>query len=164
MTVMSIITLVIAIIGAVLGVFNTWRSWDKDMVKLRVIPKAAEVLGFGQSIVKSSSLTVYVNSQLCICIVNLSTFPVTISEVGLLYKGSKFRGTLTKPIINDGGSFPRRLEPRSSFTVFFALDEPKRDRNFKNVKHTYAETDCGIIVKCNGRFFTKANITALLNS
>jgi hypothetical protein len=164
LTVMDIITLVIAIIGAVLGIINTWRSLDKDRVKLKVIPKSSQFVGLGQSMVQSSSLRVFVDSQLGIEIINLSSFPVTISEVGLLYRGSKIRGALAKPIVHDGGAFPRRLESRSSFTVFFGVGEPKRDQNFINVKHAYAGTDCGTLVKCNGHFFTKANIDALLNA
>jgi hypothetical protein len=161
LTVMNIITLVIAIYGAALSTFNIWRSLDKDRVKLKVIPKTTQSMGLGQSMIKTSSLTVYVNSQLCIDIVNLSSFPVTISEVGLLYRGSKTRGTLARPIIHDGGSFPRRLEPRSSFTVFFEYGVPKSDPLFLNAKCAYAKTDCGITVKSKGHFFTKANLNAL---
>jgi len=35
------LTLVLASIGAVLGVMNTWRAFDRDRLKLRVRPKQA---------------------------------------------------------------------------------------------------------------------------
>jgi hypothetical protein len=35
------ITLVVALVGAVLGIINTWQNLSKSRVKLRVLPKRA---------------------------------------------------------------------------------------------------------------------------
>lgn len=45
MSTLAAITLGIALLGAVLGILNTWRSFDRDRVKLRVVPKIAMPIG-----------------------------------------------------------------------------------------------------------------------
>jgi hypothetical protein len=130
------ITLGIALFGVALGALNTWQEYHRDRVRLRVVPKVALPIGP----VLGGSPT------LCIDITNLSSFPVTISEVGLRYRGSKKRGTLTSPILFDQGGFPRRLEPRSTFTVFFHPSSLV-DGTLQNARTAYAETDCGEIVE-----------------
>ena len=41
-TIVDGITLAIAVLGAALGIINTWKSIDKDRLKLKVIPKHAK--------------------------------------------------------------------------------------------------------------------------
>jgi hypothetical protein len=127
-TVIQAITLAIAFLGAVLGVINTWHGLDKSRVKLKVQPaRAIPVGGADPSIGLSIQVT------------NLSAFAVTLKEVGVLYQGSVKRGVL-RPILVDGGAWPRRLEPRSSVT-FFAQRVSSRDGK---VRCAYASTECGI--------------------
>jgi bacterioferritin-associated ferredoxin len=45
MTLISAVTLAVAIVGAVLGILNTWKAYDRDRPKLRVIPKHAIPVG-----------------------------------------------------------------------------------------------------------------------
>jgi hypothetical protein len=130
------ITLSIAILGAVLGVLNTWRAIDRDRVKLKVIPKKATPVGN----------TPDKRIRLCIDVTNLSTFPLTITEVGLRYYGTDKRGAVVNPIIIDGGAFPRRLEPRTTFTAYLHPDALKRSDGHL-IKCAYAKTDCGEFVK-----------------
>ncbi len=102
------ITLAIAVLGAVLGLLNTWHQLDRSRVKLRVRPKHAISIG-----------GVLQGVDFCIEVTNLSAFEVTISEAGLLYRGTDARGCMTAPpILIDGGKWPRRLPPRSSVTVY----------------------------------------------
>ena len=129
------ITLAIASVGAVLGIINTWKTLDKDRPKLRVVPKQAFAVG---------ELAHYEpDTRLCIEVTNLSTFALTVSEVGVLYHGSKARGALIPPIVIDGGTFPRRLEPRSSFTTYAAPNALVGSPH--PIKCAYAATDCGLM-------------------
>lgn len=131
MTTTELITLPIAVVGAVLGIVNTWRGLDRDRLKLRVIPKIALPAGGLDR-----------RQRLCIEVINLSTFPVTINEVGFHLKGTTSRWALVSPTLLDGGKFPRRLEPRSAFTAYFDPG-PESDPGFPLIaKAAYASTDC----------------------
>src|SRR3546814_11069027 len=66
-------------------------------------------------------------------VVNLSSFPVTVEEVGFtLNARSATRGerlVVLVPINSDGGPWPRRLQPRTTVTVYFdarSLGRPRR--------------------------------------
>lgn len=133
-TIADRVTLPIAILGAVLGIINIWRTFDRDRVKLKVLPK--QVTPVGNMIDPRIRLGIEVT--------NSSTFPLTITEVGVLYHGTDWRGVFINPIIIDGGKFPRRLESRTSFTAYVIPDFGHR-----SVKCAYAKTDCGVLVKGN---------------
>ena len=126
------VTLAIAVLGAVLGIINTWKSLDRDRIKLKVKPKHA---------IPAGNFPIQ-DIRFCIEVINLSTFPVTINEVGVLFHNTDARGAVVDPIIIDGGSFPRRLEPRTSFTAYLNSDVFENERGFR-VKCAYAATDCG---------------------
>lgn len=130
MTVVEAITFAIALVGAVLGVINTWRALDASRVKLKVVPgHAIPVGGFDPSV------------NFYIAVTNLSTFPVTIREVGIVYRGSDKRGVFVNPILADGGPWPRRLEPRSSISVYGQRPDIMPGHP---IRCAYAETDCGV--------------------
>lgn len=124
------ITLAIAVFGAVLGIINTWHNLDKTRVKLVVRPKHAIPIG-----------AVDPNLTFCIEVTNLSSFAVTISEVGVLYYGTAARGAIIQPVLGDGGEWPRRLEPRSSVTVY--AHNPAANSAHR-IRCAYANTECGV--------------------
>lgn len=124
------ITLAIAVLGAALGLINTWHAIDKKRVKIRVRPKHAIPVGAADP-----------RFTFCIEITNLSEFAITIDEAGVFYKGTDSRGAYTQPIIIDGKPWPRRLEPRSSVTVYGEPPQPKPDHA---LKCAYARTECGV--------------------
>lgn len=124
------ITLGIALLGAVLGVINTWNSLSKSRVKLKVIPSHV--------IAEDSSI------EFAIEITNLSAFPVTISDAGVLYHGTSARGALIHPIFSDGGQWPKRLEPRSSISIFSSFPYSTSGHR---IKCAYAKTQCGYVKK-----------------
>lgn len=134
MSVVEAITLAIAILGAVLGLINTWHAIDKKRVKIRVRPKYAIPVGELDSRI-----------TFCIEITNLSEFAITVDETGVFYKGTDARGAYTQPILIDGKSWPRRLEPRSSVTVYGQAPQSMSDHL---LKCAYARTECG--VTCTG--------------
>jgi len=130
MTVIQAATLAIAVLGAVLGVINTWQALDKSRVKLRVRPK--QVLPVGAA---DPRLT------FCIEVTNLSAFAVTVSEVGVFYGGTDVRGAYVQRVLADGKDWPRRLEPRSSVTVYGQTPSKKAGHP---LKCAYASTECGV--------------------
>ena len=123
------ITFAIAVLGAVLGIINTVHSINKDRVRLKVTPSWIIIPGdTGQR-------------RMGIEITNTGFLPVTISEAGFAIKGKK-RMVFVDPLVMDGGSWSRRLEPRSSFTLLqksAVFYEPE----FATAKHAYAKTQCG---------------------
>ena len=128
-TVVEGVTLAIAVLGAVLGVINTWRAIDASRVKLKVLPKHAIPVGSADP-----------SLQFCIAVTNLSTFPVTVNEVGVDYKNTDKRCVYFEPTLLDGGPWPRRLESRSTVTVY----GPRPDLMPGHpIECAYAETDCG---------------------
>lgn len=138
MTVVSSVTLGIAILGAVLGIMNTSMQYDKRRVKLRVVPKIAYLM-----INRSDPFGV---PQLCIEIINLSDFPVTVSDVGLTSGNvnKAKRISLVNPLIYDGKAWPRRLQSHESVTVYFEKGFGPDAPDYLIMKKAYAKTDCGI--------------------
>lgn len=130
MSLIQALTLAIAVLGAVLGIINTWHSLDKSRVKLRVRPMRAMPVG-----------NVDPTLTFCIEVTNLSTFAVTVDDVGVFFKGTNFRGSYTQPVLIDGKGWPRRLEPRSSVTVYGQTPSPKPGHP---LKVAYACTECGV--------------------
>lgn len=130
MTVTDAVTLAIALLGAVLGVVNTWQALDKSRVKVRVRPKHAIPVGAADPRI-----------TFCIEVTNLSDFAVTIDEVGVFYRGTDARGAYTPPLLLDGKPWPRRLEARSSVTVYGQSPKAKPGHP---LTCAYARTECGV--------------------
>lgn len=124
------VTLGIAILGAALGVINTWHSLDSSRVKLRVVPGHAIPVG-----IAPRGVNVYV------AVTNMSTFPVTVNEVGFFLHGTDKRAVFMQPIVKDGGPWLRRLESRSSVSVYGAAPDPLPRHA---IRCAYAMTDCGV--------------------
>jgi len=139
MSVIESVTLAIAVLGAVLGLVNTWHQLDRSRVKLRVRPKHAIPVGAADP-----------RLTFCIEVTNLSAFAVTIEEAGVFYRGTDSRGAYTQPVLLDGGSWPRRLEPRSSVTVYGQSPIGKPGHP---LKCAYARTACGVTRNGNSPAF-----------
>jgi hypothetical protein len=126
----DVITASVASVGAVLGILNTWMAIDRDRPKLRVVPKHAIPLG-----------AVDPRLRMSIEVINLSTFPLTVDEVGLHYRGTNKRGAVAQPVLLDGGAWPRRLEPRSAVTAYL---DPGWIPAAHKIRCAYAMTECGL--------------------
>lgn len=133
MDVIQVITLVIAVIGALLGIINTRHLLDQSKVKLKVLPKRAIPVGATDPRI-----------NFCIEITNLSAFPLTISEAGVMFAGSELRASLTNPLFSDNSNWPKRLDPRTSVTVYCVTPEPPPG---SMIECAYAMTQCGEVVK-----------------
>lgn len=131
---MDEITLGIAIIGAVLGSYSLWHQIRQSRVKLRVTPEMAYPFNMGDD-----------RPRIGVEVVNDSAFPVTISDVGFTIEGTTgARMLIVNPIMFDGGRFPRRLDARESFTVYFAPGT-EDTANFQRALRAYATTTTGVI-------------------
>jgi hypothetical protein len=127
----DIITMSIAAVGAVLGVINTWHSLDQRRIRLRVVPKIAHAVIGGD----------FGAAMGCIEVVNLSAFPVSISEIGFTIDGDPRkhrRLAILEPITPDRQPLARTLEPRHAVTGYFDLD-----RMDSGIKKAYVRTECG---------------------
>ena len=121
------LTFGVAVVGATLGVLNTWRGILKDRAKIKVTPKLW-LDGQGRS-------------GLCIDAVNLSAFDLTISQVGLNIGGKK---RLAFPFYSIGDKTPILLVPRSC-VCFYVKPGCIDNRDMKKVKGAIAITACGRI-------------------
>jgi hypothetical protein len=134
------VTLVIAAVGAVLGIINTWHQIDRSRVKLKVVPKLAAIVDEAGTIHRTKSAVNAAEGTPCIEVINLSAFPVTVKEVGYTWRGKrKRRFAVHMPQLTDDGSWPRRLEPRASVDTYVALPQKLAGR----VGKAYAATECG---------------------
>jgi len=126
------ITLAIAVLGAVLGVLNFWRSVDRDRVFLKVVP--------------SCYFTSHGERGVCVDVINLGFIPVTVNRIGFDLTGGEVYISLLNYM--GGESLPKRLEPRTSFTFYFppvTFQDPKLARAL----HASARTACGKIFTGN---------------
>lgn len=83
------VTTISAILGAALGIFNFVQGFWQ--VRLKVIPK---IFSIRQGAFLHSTNELKPNTWPCIEVVNLSNYPVTITEVGFTLRGDKGRAAL----------------------------------------------------------------------
>lgn len=148
MNIKDIVIGIAAFSGMGMSFYNLWREKQKEKVKLKVIPKSVISHGFS-----STGKEVLVNTKnafkgessgnrFAIEIINLSKFDVTIDELGFTFVGSKERYIISGPIFGDQGEWPRKLEPRESFTAYCLLSElMNKPKGFK-ISSAYSGTSC----------------------
>lgn len=130
-TTLEIVTLAIAVVGAVLGIVNTWRNWSQDRVRLRVRPSyALDAMG---------------GHNICIEVVNLSSFPITVTHLGFTVLGGANHMPIPRPLFTQGESLPVRLEARTSCTVLVPLGTLQKGQ-VASIDKAYASTACGLRV------------------
>lgn len=123
----AIAGLAFGLIGAILGILNTWRAFDRDRVRIRVVPVSliyeSGADGFG------------------IEITNLSYFPVTVHGVGFTVHNPKERLTFLPSDIR-GCQLPQRMEPRTSFTAILPVKSGEHPK-WSFIREAYVDTACG---------------------
>ena len=124
------ITILIACFGAVLSVINTWYMLRRNKVKLKVEPVHTH---FGDS----QKLTI----KLGLKVVNLSSFSITVSDVGFRYAIKGFNMMQTSDYRGD--LLPFRLESKSAQTFYIDTPEDLWNERFDNYSYAYAITSCG---------------------
>jgi hypothetical protein len=131
MSVLNGITLVIALLGAALGIFNTWQSWKRDRVKMRV---------------KLLWCIAPTNKHLGIEIINICFLPVTINSIGFSFHDSNQEMAII-PEFTSGNKLPLRLEPRTSDTAIPSLTAECEIARHK-IKSVWIKTACGKQFTC----------------
>ena len=149
------ITLVIAIFGVALGVFNLWLVWKRERVSLEVVPNSF----FG--ICQDGTLdpgSFYTNNKggklpkyLCVEVRNKGA-SVSVDEVGFLIKGSTERAVITQQFAPRRIDIPLRLEPHSSKTVYADALRPEAFDIVSKYKCAYA------VVASGKRFTGKSGV------
>jgi hypothetical protein len=111
---------------------NTWNAMNQQRVRVRVTPHFITSME-GQPMGVS------------IDVINLSTFSLTIEEIGFM--SGRRRVPLLSAQLRDGGSLPRRLEPRESISAMFG----PRDFGIPPVRlgDGYVRTSCGRTISGN---------------
>lgn len=132
MTLQIYVTSGVAILGAALGVMNTWNAISQRRVRLRVKPVMAYSIANGQP-------------GFAIEILNLSNFALTVTEVGFSLKGQRGRKAkrlmVDDHFVIDGKPWPRRLESREAVSVYFSI--APLVAHSQQVRRAYARTACG---------------------
>ena len=133
----AVVGLAVALAATAVGVLNHGRLIDQDKVKLRVVPHCA------------LSEEMPDREFLALTITNLSVFPITLKEVGILFDERKQRAISVHAVASDGGPVTRRMDPRTSVGICFP-PEFLRDPRFQTAECAYATTDCGETVESIG--------------
>lgn len=130
----DLVTFGLALLGAVLGVINTWRTINRDRIKLRVR------FVHGMTINAPN----FPDKLFGVEVTNLSSFPLTIAEVGMHIQGCADRAVFFPHITLDNKDLPRKLESRDQCTIYIPQDSLRRDVGYTNV---YATTVCGVTIR-----------------
>ena len=126
------------LLGAVLGVVNTWRAIDRDRIRIRVEP----VFFF-----RTDGIVKMVGYRLIIT--NLSYIAVTITQVGFMMRDGKNLLTFVSPI---DCTLPQRMEARTRLEASI----PKPDSpDFLDIRCAYVDTACGKRFTGNCRAFLR---------
>jgi hypothetical protein len=135
----QIITTALAVLGAVLGVINAWRSWVKDRPNIKVSV--------------SAGIQQYRGELVLINIRNLSSFPITVTHLGFDVLGRATHGQIVKPEFTRGETLPVRLEPRTSVTALCVKHIALPPDYLFTLTNAYIQTDCGLRVEGGKRYF-----------
>ena len=144
-----------AFVGTGLGIYNLFVERSKRKVKVLVQPKAV-MRRFRNTATGDEGVLTSLNEfnqealdeYFAIEAVNLSSFPVTIHNVGFEVRKQNKRMMIVPPILADNGQWPRKLEQRESVTVYGLLLPIINDPGAPRIKNSFVETSCGTI--CRG--------------
>jgi len=136
----NLVPLLLGGIGTGLGIFNTWRQWERDEVKL-IVTLSSEPWGgrLGKAVTVHS-----------VRVENRSNFAVTIDDVGLVFKRSGAPKITFSQTVRDGEDtstkpLPIRVEAREAITL--TNDGSELDSDFLkfDLRHLYVRTACGVV-------------------
>ena len=135
-----------AVIGMFMGIKNYLNDRKKDRVNLKITPKVKGKGPNGQSlfIVSESEFDIETSANLfAIEIVNLSAFPLVISEVGLMSQATMDKVIIPFPLITGEGKLPHKLTERDSITIYGSLDDIAQSQLIGTLNLAYVKTACG---------------------
>jgi hypothetical protein len=134
MSYVDVVTFGIALVGATLGVLNFWIERSRTKVRLKIIPKLCYLAGPDLWLAGSAPNSMHQAKlaaegrrfRWAIEVINLSDFPVSISQVGFGNpKGGPDgnRCIIVVPEVSNGQKLPVRLESRQSATFYSAVGQ-----------------------------------------
>lgn len=151
----QIITIMAAFVGMGLGIYNFWIERSKKKVKILVKPKAviqrfrnSETGAPGVLTSENEFIKEPIDQHFAIEAVNLSSFPVTIDNVGFELDMEDKRKMIVQPVLMDEGKWPRRLDQRESVMVYGSLPNILGNPDTCRIRNAFVETSCGTI--CRG--------------
>lgn len=139
------LTFGLAVLGAGLGVFNAWKGWIADRVRLQVVPL------FTKDTTGESYISIEVR--------NLSAFPVTVTAIGFTVVGGATHLQIPHPVFIGFDKLPVRLVSRTaltSLTPLIAFEESQ----VVTIDAAYVKTACGLQVKGGRKALRKILQTA----
>ena len=134
---LELVTLSLAVVGAGLGILNSWRLFDRDRIRLVVTPRLFVTSGG--------------DSGLCMDVVNSGYLPVTLSQVMIGLR--KPRGhNLHFPPGPFSSELPKLMEPRTKAT-YFLPGGADQNPDFRNAVEARVVTECGRTFRGKSRSF-----------
>ena len=132
----------LALVGAVLGVLNGWGRLRDRGVRLRVTTTHLFRLEEEWQPPRVHGVAVQ-RLRVGVEVVNLSSFPVTISSAGIMYKGLALDAAYPDlDMLAQRG--PQRIGSRESITLYFPPDVTS-EHDLTKAKRLYAKTACGAV-------------------
>jgi hypothetical protein len=126
----DVVALVMAAVGAVLGILNSWRMFDRDRVRIKVVPRK------------------YVTSNgdrgLCVDVINLGYVAVTVTQLVIDLRKQRGHMFWFTPGFYESAKLPYRLEPRASITVYVS-PAAAQNPEIREGRRVIAKTACGRI-------------------
>jgi hypothetical protein len=129
----AIVGAVCGVLGAVLGVINTWHQIQTNKVRLKVTPQFVFPVGP----LEGSEINFGID------VINQSGFPLTIVDVGLNLSDGRKIPIVASVSCDIPSQLPIRLESRSSYSKMFNI--LSLDDHLAQVVSAYARTGCGVV-------------------
>ena len=131
----AIVGAVAGLTGTILGIINTLINVRRDRVRLRVRLSQVITVNLG-----FEGRTTYAIETL-----NLSEFPVVITDIGLDLTKKEKASLSTVQGLEPKGKLPLRLEPRTSYQKLFLASSVDDLRS--RMMSVYSQTECGVTAK-----------------
>jgi hypothetical protein len=148
----AIIGAVTGLVGTILGIIAVWDQLSKNRVRLRVVPRLSWPIDAQHRITfhraptsrERERLNGRPPDQVCIEVVNLSTFAVTISEITIGRNGQA-RAAIVGLQLSRGKTMPVRLESREAVEAYVNISAVEH-HDALNAGFVCVKTDCGTVV------------------
>jgi len=148
----DIVVTIAAFVGMGLGCYNFWNEKNKEKVNIKVTPKSVlrkNLDSNANEIICTSENEFKIENEpnlFVIEIVNLSKFPIRISQVGFLVTGTEKRlSILPDSKLGNNFEWPKKLDVREAVTVYLPLKDIIEFQDLSKICCAFAETECGHI-------------------
>ena len=148
MNTIDTLTFIIAFLGVVLGIFNTWYLFKSPRFRLKVVPKLCFDIQGGRYLAVDWDEQVQqlraagAPSRWGVEVININAFAVTIDEIGFSDNTDNGTMAMVNPEISRGKRWPVRLKPREK-VMYYSTDGMDLPKTVLVNPRAYAKTDCG---------------------